>query len=91
MKIAIIDDEMDICFILAFEIQSLGHQVVQFNSAIDAQKYFESESVDVIICDFQMPKLSGLDFFKWLRGKNITTPFIVLTGETQMEADSLIK
>lgn len=90
MKVVIIDDEVDICFILAYEIQSLGHSVAQFYSAIEAQKYFESESADLVICDFQMPKLSGLELFKWLKKINKDIPFIVLTGESHMNTEELL-
>ena len=90
MRIVIIDDEVDICFILAFEIQSLGHSVAQFHSAIEAKEFFEKEDADLVICDFQMPKFSGLDFFNWLKSKNKNIPFIVLTGESHMDTEELL-
>lgn len=91
MKIAIIDDEKDICFILQFELKSKGFTPITFNSAIEAQKFFESETVDAVICDFQMPKMSGLDLFTWLREREIKIPFFILTGEPNMDTTQLLE
>mgnify|MGYP003574888495 CR=1 FL=1 len=91
MKIAIIDDEKDICFILNFELKSKGFNPITFNSALEAQAYFETESADAVICDFQMPKMSGLDFFNWLQQRNIKIPFYILTGEPNMDTHQLLE
>ena len=90
MKVAIVDDESDICFILGLELKAAGFEPITFESAFAAQKYFETETADVILCDFLMPKMSGLDFFNWLRsiGKNI--PFVILTGEPMMDIEQLM-
>jgi DNA-binding response OmpR family regulator len=90
MKVVIVDDESDICFILGLELKAAGFNCVSFESAFAAQKYFETETADAIICDFLMPKMSGLDFFNWLRsaGKNI--PFVILTGEPMMDTKQLL-
>lgn len=89
MKIVIIDDEADICFILAFELKARQHQAVTFTSALDAQKYFETDSADAIICDFQMPSMNGYEFFLWLKSKDINTPFYMLTGEPSMDSEQI--
>lgn len=90
MKVAIIDDEPDICYILKLELAASGFEPLTFESAFDAQKYFESNSADAIICDFLMPKMSGLDLFQWLKSKEKNIPFIILTGEPMMDTQQLI-
>ncbi len=90
MKVAIIDDEEDICFILSFELKAKGFHPVTFTSALEAQKYFETESADAIICDFQMPKMSGLELFNWLQQRDIKIPFFILTGESNMDTYQLL-
>lgn len=91
MKIVIIDDEADIGFILGFELQILGHQTVSFLSAIEAQEYLKHETADAILCDFQMPRMNGMDLLLWLRSENKNIPFYILTGEPSMDTEVLLK
>ena len=91
MKILIVDDEKDIGFILGFELESLGHQVVTFETAMEAIIYLEKETPDAIICDFQMPRMNGLDLFLWLKERGKEIPFYILTGEPTMDTRQLLQ
>ena len=90
MKIVIIDDETDICFILAFELKLKGFSPITFHSALEAKKYFETDTADAVICDFQMPKMSGLELFNWLQSRGVKVPFYILTGELNMDSLQLL-
>ena len=90
MKIMIVDDEADICFILGFELRALGHQTVMFHSAVEAQTHLMTEIPDAILCDFQMPKMNGLQLFLWLRAQGHEVPFYILTGEPTMDKRHLL-
>lgn len=91
MKILIIDDEPDICFILSSELTSMGHESVTFTSALMAQEYLLKENPDAILCDFKMPRMSGLELFIWLKTQGKKIPFYILTGEPTMEKEELLK
>lgn len=91
MKIVIIDDETDIGFILGFELQSLGHETVIFTSTQEAIDYLSANSCDAILCDFQMPRMNGLDLFKWMQEHNKCIPFYILTGEPTMDTKQLLQ
>lgn len=91
MKVLIIDDEQDIGFILGYELKFAGHESVCFDSAAKGQAYFSEHSdVEAIVCDFQMPKMSGLDFYHWARANNFRGPFFILTGEPTMDTKKLL-
>lgn len=89
-KILIVDDEKDIGLILEIELQNLGHQTIFFSAVEDAVNYLENNSPDIILCDFQMPKLNGLDLFLMLKDKQKNIPFYLLTGEPAMNAKNLL-
>lgn len=91
MKIMIVDDEEDICFILGFELKSLGHEIVSFTSSLEAREFLKTESFDAILCDFQMPKMNGLDLFLWLKKEGKKIPFYILTGEPTMDTHQLLE
>ena len=49
--------------------------VAQCQSALEARKYLEQDTVDAIFCDINMPDLNGMDFVKSLQ----VPPLIVFT------------
>jgi len=49
--------------------------VAQCQSALEARKLLETETVDIIFCDINMPDLNGMDFVKSL----LVPPLIVFT------------
>lgn len=90
MNVLIIDDEHDIGFILGFELKFAGHTSVCFDTVETAQEYLVSNKVDAIICDFQMPKMNGLELFQWARAHEFRGPFYILTGEPTMDKQHLL-
>lgn len=90
MNVLIVDDEQDIGFILGFELKFAGHTSACFEAVAPAQEYLLSNKVDAIICDFQMPKMNGLELFRWARANNFQGPFYILTGEPTMDKQHLL-
>lgn len=90
MNIVIIDDEHDIGFILGFELKFAGHVAACFENIESAQEHILSQPVDAIICDFQMPKMNGLELFRWARANGFRGPFYILTGVPTMDKQHLL-
>jgi len=68
IKVIAIDDEPLALLKLATFIQKIPtfELVGQFKSAIEARNFLDSEDVDAIFCDINMPGLNGMDFIKSL-------------------------
>ncbi|HIH01197.1 TPA: PAS domain S-box protein [Thermoplasmata archaeon] len=54
-------------------------------SAHEAFEKLEREEFDVIVADYSMPEVNGLEFLKGLRERGDTTPFIMFTGKGREE------
>ena len=52
-----------------------------------AQAFLMRESVDLVLCDWEMPEMSGLELLAWFRAQEQykTTPFIMVTSRGDKE------
>lgn len=81
IKVLHVDDEPALVEITKGFLEKSGEfEVTTFTSAVDAIKDLETTSYDVLISDYEMPALDGIEFLKRLRGKGIDTPFIIFSG-----------
>jgi sigma-B regulation protein RsbU (phosphoserine phosphatase) len=88
MKILVAEDDPVAAKILLRALQSFGHEVVLTSDGVEAWETFDQDPVRLIISDWFMPKLDGLDFCRKVRGRPKTpyTYFILLTAlETSPE------
>ena len=58
------------------------HEAINGNEAIEK---LSRHKFDLAVCDIKMPKKDGLDVLKFANKKNISTPFIMLTGHGNIE------
>jgi two-component system, OmpR family, alkaline phosphatase synthesis response regulator PhoP len=79
--IYIIDDEFDIREILQFNLKKDGFLVHVFSDPIDAMNNLKTETPDLIVTDWLMPNMDGLEFCKTLKMNPFTTniPVIMIT------------
>ncbi len=88
MKIMIVEDELNIREGLKDMIdwREEGFQnPVLFSSAVEALRYLEIETVDVVITDLYMPVLNGIEFIRMLRERNQLCEVIILTGHERFD------
>ncbi len=86
-KVLIIEDEEPIRRVLK---RILNDERTDFiiSEAIngnDAIEKLSKNNFDLAICDIKMPKKDGLDVLKFAINKNISTPFIMLTGHGNIQ------
>ncbi|EMO03541.1 response regulator receiver domain protein [Leptospira interrogans serovar Icterohaemorrhagiae str. Verdun HP] len=84
MRILFLDDE-EMIRDLFREIFGTIHDLTLIGSAEEALEVCKDKSFDLIITDVRLPKMSGIDFISRLRDKEINTPFIVITGNQDIE------
>jgi two-component system response regulator YesN len=66
LQIVVVDDESQITDLIQFFIESLGKPagIHTFNDSRQAREYLKSNSVDVLITDYKMPFVSGLELLE---------------------------
>lgn len=84
-----VDDEPDNLTPLRLFLSAEGFEVVAASNAAEALQLIEEHCPDLIITDFAMPGISGLEFCRILRerGEAREIPIILYSGRDLREAD----
>lgn len=81
--IVIVDDEPSYVALMSQLLtESLDCRVVAFTNPVDALAALPSLDVGVVVTDFSMPRLNGLEFVTQAEALLPGIPFIVATGHT---------
>ncbi|MDI9525575.1 MAG: sigma-54-dependent transcriptional regulator [Desulfomonilia bacterium] len=79
-RILVVDDAPTALDILERNLSSRGYQVLTASNVADAVKMLEQSPVDLVITDYKMPKISGLDLVRHVRENYFDTEVIMITG-----------
>jgi DNA-binding NtrC family response regulator len=80
MKIAIIDDELDMRQSISQWLALSGYDTETFASAEDALKGIGPDYPGVVVSDIRMPGMDGMAFLKRLMSQDSALPVIMITG-----------
>jgi two-component system alkaline phosphatase synthesis response regulator PhoP len=81
-KAMVVDDEFHIVQVVAIKLRNNGYEVITADNGSDAYKLACEDKPDIIITDYQMPQLTGLELIEKLRSNPQTAaiPVIMLTA-----------
>jgi DNA-binding NtrC family response regulator len=81
LNILVVDDEDSYRLGLEMALK-MSHKYVatSCDSAFAAMDELKKRAFDVIILDYNMPEMSGLDLLHWMQKEKIATPVIMLTA-----------
>ena len=90
-SILIADDEPNQLELLDFNLKSAGFSIIKASNGLEALELIENHSPDLIILDWMMPKMSGIDVCRTLRSRSETkqTPIIILSARSEDSDKSL--
>lgn len=88
-KILIADDLATVRKVLKKLLAEIGFEsVLEVSNGEEALQLIQSQSFDLIICDWEMPKLTGIELVTQLRAdpSYASLPFILITSHNTKEA-----
>ncbi len=88
-SVLVVDDAPDTVEIIKRNLASHGYEVFTANSVDTAIEFLDINSVDLVITDLRMPKVSGLDLVRHVRANMKDTEIIMITGYATI--DSAVK
>jgi two-component system alkaline phosphatase synthesis response regulator PhoP len=83
-KVLVVDDEIHIVHVVAIKLRNNGYEVISADNGSEAFKLACKEKPDIIVTDFQMPGMTGLELVEKLRQREETRdiPVIMLTARS---------
>ena len=91
IKILIADDEPNQLELMAFNLENAGFSVIKAQNGKEALQFAEDHNPDLIIIDWMMPNMSGIDVCRILRSRTDTKllPIIILSARSEEGDKSL--
>ncbi len=80
-RVMVLEDEVDVRELLVLHLKREGYEVVAYESADHALEGFPEGNFDLLIIDWMLPKMSGLDVCKRIRTEHRSNvPVMILTA-----------
>ncbi len=82
MRVLVVDDDPSVQFALQSTIEAHGGEVIAAKSGAAALEYLHgaAEHVDVVVSDYSMPEMDGMQLLERIRGLDSTLPVILITA-----------
>ena len=89
-KILVVEDEPNQVELIEFNLNSEGYEVIVAQDGEDALDLAEEENPDLILLDWMLPKVSGIEVCRQLRRSKMTReiPIVMLTARSE-ESDKI--
>ena len=89
--ILIVDDEDDICMILAYSLQQAGYQTIVAHSAEEALHFLHvtQHKIHLILLDVMMDQMSGIDMVRYMQEQKMHIPPVIFLTALSAEANIL--
>lgn len=85
MRILIVEDEAGIVQFLQQGLEEEGYEITSASDGLKGLELTQKENFDLIILDWMLPKMTGLNLCKAFRLKNTVTPVIFLTAKDSVQ------
>jgi DNA-binding NtrC family response regulator len=80
LRVLLVDDEEELVSAL---VERLGYRGIEAEYALDGHQAIEmilSESYDVVILDFKLPGMSGVEVYRVIKTERPDLPVVLITG-----------
>lgn len=84
-KILIIDDDIDLCTLLARFLTKNGYETAIAHSGSKGLARFSEDNFDAVVCDYRLGDMQGSDVLKSIREKTPSVKVLMITGYSDIK------
>ena len=80
--ILLVDDQPDLLVNLSLALEAVGYQTLTARDGVEALATLQSQPVDLIVSDIEMPRMNGYQLYQWVRENPmwVRIPFLFLSA-----------
>jgi len=89
LKVLVVEDQSEVRSMLRNMLMEMGiSQIFESSDGREALSFIDSafEFINVIICDWNMPRMNGVEFLRQLRTVDQDVAFLMVTGRHDLES-----
>jgi CheY-like chemotaxis protein len=89
LKVLVVDDQPDARALVRGMLGELGvTQIFEAADGKEAMSFTDAamDMIDVIICDWNMPKMTGIELLRQMRSVSYDVPFLMVTGRSDLDS-----
>ncbi len=84
-KVLLVDDDVNILDTARDILEDVGYLVHTTSNGTEALKLLEQQAFNILVVDFQLPDLTGLELARKAREHNAHTLVVLMTGHASLE------
>lgn len=89
LKLYLIDDDEAACDSLHFLLETYNIRVDAYSNVDSFVSNFRKGVAHCVICDVRMPKINGLELYKYIKAIDPELPFIFISGNADQHVQAL--
>lgn len=89
MRVALLEDDLDHANLIVQWLTNAGHHVEHFDSSHKFIRQIKNDSYDLLILDWLVPEMSGIEVLKWIR-ENIDWPVPIMFVTAMDREDDIV-
>jgi DNA-binding NtrC family response regulator len=79
-RVLVVDDNLDTLEVISRNLAAEGYAVQTAPGVAEAVQILDHEPVDLVITDYKMPRITGLDLIRHVRSNHPDTEVMMITG-----------
>jgi two-component system response regulator AtoC len=80
IRVLLVDDEPDLLLVIGKTIETWGYKLIQAANGMEAIAAVKDNNADIIVLDYLMPELDGIETLKEIRKINAKIPVIMFSA-----------
>lgn len=85
MKILVADDSPRTLKAISDCVRDQGHEVFEANNGYAARRCLEDESIDILLTDWDMPRMKGDEVIEWAKTNKPSVKTVLISGHPRVQ------